>query len=336
MRAAEGIASNALKIWKSITVDYNIPPMDLRHLRYFIAVAEAGGVSRAATRLNISQPAVSRQIRDLETELGVALFDRRGGRLVLTAEGEDLLSRSRELARSAEAFRERAQALRGGEAGIIRVGIAPLTLESFLPPFLAQHQRRHPKIDVRLTEDSPGRLWARLERGELNLAISFPGHEGLGSRLLFPVCAVALMARDHRLARQNTLDVAKLADERLLLPSRQYLTRQWIDAACQRLHLRPTVAIESTVPHALIALARVGYGIAIVPSHIPFDRRGLRAIRLTQHKIALGAWAAIAWDAHRFQPPFIGQFVDELTQHARRGYPGSDLAGRNALKSMPE
>jgi DNA-binding transcriptional LysR family regulator len=310
--------------------------MDLRHLRYFIAVADAGGVSRAANRLNISQPAVSRQIRDLETELGISLFDRHGGRLVLTAEGEDLLSRSRELSRSAESLRERAHALRGGDVGIIRVGVAPLTLESLLPPFLAHHQRRHPKIDVRLTEDSPGRLWAQLERGELNLAISFPGREGLGSRLLFPVCAVGLMTPDHRLARQRTLDVAKLADERLLLPSRKYLTRQWFDAACQRNHLRPTVAIESMAPHALIALARVGYGIAIVPSHTPFDRRGLRAVRLTQENKALGAWAAIAWDSQRFQPPFINQFVDELEQYAHHAYPGKDLAGRSALKSTLE
>jgi DNA-binding transcriptional LysR family regulator len=69
--------------------------MELRHLRYFAAVADAGGVSRAGTRLNISQPALSRQVRDLETELGVSLFDRRGGRLVLTGEGEDLLTRAR-------------------------------------------------------------------------------------------------------------------------------------------------------------------------------------------------------------------------------------------------
>jgi DNA-binding transcriptional LysR family regulator len=228
--------------------------MDLRHLRYFVTIVDAGGVSRAAVRLNISQPALSRQIRDLETELGVSLFDRHGGRLVLTAEGEDLLSRSRDLLRGAESLRERAHALRGGDAGIIRVGVAPLTLESLLPPFLAYHQQRHPKIDVRLAEDSPSRLWARLERGELNLAISFPGHEGLGSRLLFPVCALGLMSRNHRLARQTALDVAELSEERLLLPSRQYLTRQWFDAACQRNHLRPIVAIESMAPHALIAL----------------------------------------------------------------------------------
>ena len=185
--------------------------MELRHLRYFAAVADAGGVSRAAARLNISQPALSRQIRALETELGMSLFDRRGGRLVLTGEGEDLLTRGRRLLMDADSFSERAGALRAGDAGIIRVGVAPLTLESLLPPFLIRHQRRHPGVDVRLAEDSPDRLWARVERGELSLAVSFPGHEGLGSRLLFPLCALGVTSRDHRLSRRATLEVSDLA-----------------------------------------------------------------------------------------------------------------------------
>lgn len=309
--------------------------MELRHLRYFVAVADAGGVSRAAARLNISQPALSRQIRDLETELGVALFDRRAGRLVLTGGGEDLLARGRELLRGAESFRERAHAFRRGDTGVIRVGVAPLTLESLLPPFLSQYRRRYPKIEVRLIEDSPSRLWARLERGELNLAISFPGHEGLGSRLLFPVFALGLMSASHRLARRPTVEVADLCGEPLLLPSRQYLTRQWFDDACQRDHLRPIVALESSAPHALIALARVGYGIAIVPSHTTFEPHGLGVTRLLQHGVALGVWAAITWDPHCFQPPFVEQFVEEVTRHARHTYPAKNFAGRKARKSEP-
>ncbi|MBI3825610.1 MAG: LysR family transcriptional regulator [Candidatus Rokubacteria bacterium] len=310
--------------------------MELRHLRYFVAVADAGGVSRAAARLNISQPALSRQIRDLETELGLSLFDRRGGRLVLTGEGEDLLARGRQLLTDADSFRERAGALRGGDAGILRVGVAPLTLESLLPPFLIRHQRRHPGIEVRLAEDSPSRLFARLERGELSLAVSFPGHEGLGSRLLFPLCALAVMSVDHRLGRRATLDVAEVAKERLLLLSRQFLTRQWFDTACQRAHLRPKVLLESTAPHALIALARVGYGIAIVPSHTEFDRRGLRTAPLVQRGKALGAWAAITWDPHRFQPPFVERFVDELAAYSRRSYPGRGLMRGRILTSIPK
>jgi DNA-binding transcriptional LysR family regulator len=306
--------------------------MELRHLRYFVAVSDAGGVSRAATRLNISQPALSRQIHDLEAELGVSLFERRAGRLVLTSEGEDLLARGRELLSDSEALRERARALRSGDEGVIRVGVAPLTLESLMPPFLAQYRRHHPKIEVRLAEADPGRLWAQLERGELNLAISFPGHEDLGSRLLFPVWALSVMPADHRLARRTTVDVKELAGERLLLPSRQYLTRQWVDTACRKSHLRPILALESTAPHALIALARVGYGIAIVPSHTLFERRGLRASRLTQHGKTLGAWAAIAWNPDRFQPPFVERFVEELARYSRQAYPGREFAGRKSLK----
>lgn len=309
--------------------------MELRHLRYFSAVADAGGVSRAAARLNISQPALSRQIRDLETELGVSLFDRRGGRLRLTGEGEDLLNRGRQLLTGAESFRERAGALRAGDAGIIRVGVAPLTLESLLPPFLVRHQRRHPRVEVRLAEDSPDRLWARVERGDLNLAVSFPGHEGLGSRLLFPLCALGVMSREHRLSRQTTLDVSDLSQERLLLLGRQFLTRQWFDRACQRAHLRPKVLLESAAPHALIALARVGYGIAIIPSHTQFDRHHVRAVPLAQRGAALGAWAAIAWDPHRFQPPFVERFVEELATYSRHFYPGKGLTRGRILASVP-
>lgn len=309
--------------------------MELRHLRYFVTVADAGGVSRAAARLNISQPALSRQIRDLETELGVSLFDRRGRRLVLTGEGEDLVARGRQLLTDADSFRERAGALRGGDAGILRVGVAPLTLESLLPPFLIRHQRRHPGVEVRLTEDSSGRLFARLERGELSVAVSFPGHEGLGSRLLFPLCALAVMSPDHGLGRRATLEVTEVAEERLLLLSRQFLTRQWFDTACQRAHLRPKVLLESTAPHALIALARVGYGIAVVPSHTQFDRRGLRAAPLVQRGTALGAWAAITWDPHRFQPPFVERFVEELAAYSRHSYPGRGLTRSRVLGSIP-
>ncbi len=309
--------------------------MELRHLRYFVAVVDAGGVSRGAGRLNISQPALSRQIRDLEAELGVALFERRAGRLVLTGEGEDLLDRGRNLLTRADSFRERAQALRGGDAGIIRVGVAPLTLESLLPPFLMRYQHRHPRVEVRLTEDSPNRLWVRLERGELSLAISFPGHEGLGSRLLFPLCVLGVMSPGHRLARRATLDVAELAEERLLLLSRQFLTRQWFDTACQRAHLRPRVALESTAPHALIALARVGYGLAMVPSHTELDRRRLRATPVVERGTVLGAWAAIAWDPHRFQPPFVERFVDELAEYSKHSYPGKGLVRGRILVSVP-
>jgi DNA-binding transcriptional LysR family regulator len=170
-----------------------------------------------------------------------------------------------------------------------------------------------------------------VERGELTFAVSFPGHEGLGSRLLFPVCALAVMSSDCQVVRAATVDVADVTRERLLMLRSNFLTRQWFDTACRHAHLRPNIALESAAPHALIALARVGYGVAIVPSHTPFDPRGLRTAALVQRGKALGAWAAIAWDPNRFQPPFVQRFVEELTTYSRRSHPNRGLVPAKIL-----
>jgi len=118
--------------------------MDLRHLRYFVGVAEAESFSRAATRLHVTQPALSRQIRDLEGELGVRLFERSSRQVRLTPEGEDLLRRSRDALVVVEALRDRAHSLGGGRVGILRVGGTPQILESVLSPFLSRYRRANP------------------------------------------------------------------------------------------------------------------------------------------------------------------------------------------------
>ena len=116
--------------------------MELGHLRTFVAIVDAGGVHRAAARLHLSQPAVSRQIHSLESELGVPLFDRIGRRVQLTSEGEDLLRRSRRLLADAHSIVERASALKNGDTGILRVGATPQVLESSLANFLKQSAAR--------------------------------------------------------------------------------------------------------------------------------------------------------------------------------------------------
>jgi hypothetical protein len=113
--------------------------MELRHLRYFMAVAEAGAFSRAAARPRITQPALWRQVHDLEAELGVRLFERAGRTIRLTSAGEGLLGRSRELLDRVEQLAEHAHAMRSGEAGTLRVGGSPQVIQSVLAPFLARY-----------------------------------------------------------------------------------------------------------------------------------------------------------------------------------------------------
>lgn len=294
--------------------------MDLRHLRYFVAVVEAGGVSRAAARLRITQPALSRQIRDLEAELGVELFDRVGRRVELTATGEDLVRRSRELLAAADELRERARALETGHAGILRIGVTTQTLESVLAAFLGRHRRAHPAIEIQLVEEGGLALLRRLERGEIHLALSIPG-EGLAHRPLFPARLLCAMAPSHPLARRTKLDVRLLAGEPLLLLRPEFGSRQWFDGACQVAQVRPRVLLESGSAHALLALARAGGGVAVIPSTVLYGG-GLRVAPLLESGRAVGRWVAINWDPRRFQPAYATTFVDELVERTRRVYPG--------------
>src|SRR5918996_3851907 len=154
--------------------------MELRHLRYFAAVAEAVSFSRAALRLRITQPALSRQIHDLERQLGVRLFDRIGRRIQLSAAGDDLLARCRRLLADADSIGERAQSLGRGETGILQIGATPQTLQSLLADFLTRYRRRRPAVEVRLTEDGGMRLLTLVERGELHVALgAMPTDPGL-------------------------------------------------------------------------------------------------------------------------------------------------------------
>src|SRR5262249_18330792 len=115
---------------------HRVLPMDLRHLRTFVTVAEQGTVSKASLRLRIAQPALPRQINELEEERGLRLFDRVRGRLMLTGEGEQLLGESRIVLGAAGSFSERAQRLRRAEFGILKVAVAPQTLEGVFSTFL--------------------------------------------------------------------------------------------------------------------------------------------------------------------------------------------------------
>ena len=300
--------------------------MNFRQLRTFVAIADAGGVHRAAVRLNLSQPAASRQIHALEDELGVRLFDRVGRRIELTSEGEDLLRRGRRLLAEAASFTERADALKKGETGLLRVGASPQVIENSLAYFLDRYRRRHPGIEVHLVEDGGANLPSRLEAGHVLFALIAVDDERFPSRLLYPVCSLAVLPQDHRLAHRRTLDVAELADEPLLLLRSGFASRDWFAAACSIAHIKPRVLLESGAPHTTIALAGAGYGIAVVPSTVQIPRQSVRAMPLVQRGAPIGRWLRIAWEADRSLAPYAERFVAELVSYSRRNYPGRDIS----------
>ena len=292
--------------------------VDLRQLRAFVAIVDAGGFGRAGGRLNVSQPALSRQILALEAALNVRLFDRIGRRVQLTSEGEDLLRRARQLLTDIESFSERARALTAGETGVLRVGATPQAMETLLADFLPRYRRKNPGVEVHLVEDGGVRLVTRLERGDVHLTLTAAGDARFHWRALLPLYVAAVLPASHPLGRGATLEITDLADVPLLLPRRDFASREWFEAACQVAHMRPRVLLESGAPSTLVALARSGYGVAIVPSNVRIPRNGVRVVPLVQRGTPVGRWLTVAWDPRRFLAPYAERFVDALVRHATR------------------
>jgi len=297
--------------------------MDVRHLRYFVSIADAGSFSKAATQLRVAQPALSRQIRDLERELGLRLFDRAERRVRLTPEGNDLLRRSRDALQVVETLRDRARSFESGTAGILRVGASPQVLQSVIAGFLPRYRRAHPGVEVELAEDGAVRVLDLVERGELQLAlVTLPIPPTLHARVLFPANILAVIPETNALARRRKIELAELATEPLLFLRPGFATRQIIDGAFQAARIEPRVVLESGSPHCLLTFAEIGHGIALVPSTLLLPRGRFRVAPIVQGQAALGFWLAVCWHARRGLPAYGEQFVTELVHSTRRNYPG--------------
>jgi DNA-binding transcriptional LysR family regulator len=136
------------------------------------------------------------------------------------------------------------------------------------------------------------------------------------------------MPQRHRLSSRAVLDVTELADEPLLRLNSSFASHAWFAAACQLAHVRPRVLLESGVPPTLIALARAGHGIAVVPSAARVQRVGVRVAVVAHRRVSIGRWAVAAWDAQRVLPRYAAQFVGELAAQCRRHYPGGEYVHR--------
>src|SRR5258707_636929 len=194
--------------------------MELRHLRYFLAVGEALNFTRAAAQLRVAQPALSRQVQDLEDEIGVDLLHRSPRGVTLTAEGKLFLEEERELLKRAEESVEKIRALARGEYGEVHVGYAPSPAVEILPPALAAFQKAVPRVTLTLHDLSSDELIDGLRNATLELAIMVEpiGEQiaGIEFELLrtYPLC-VALTAA-HPFARLKSITLEKLAAEPLV------------------------------------------------------------------------------------------------------------------------
>src|SRR6266542_3070059 len=243
--------------------------MELRHLRYFLTVGEALNFTKAAAQLRVAQPALSRQVQDLEDVIGVDLMKRSPRGVTLTAEGELFLDEVRELLRRADESVEKVRALARGEYGELHVGYAPAPTVEILPPALAAFQKAFPRVRVLLHDFSEQELIDGLRNGRLELALmprgAGPQSVGLEFETLrsYPICVA--VAPKHRFARLKTITLEMVAAEPMIGFNRKDYPEYYVglDRLFEPLGIKPRVVVECDSSSSLITEIETGRGVAI-------------------------------------------------------------------------
>ena len=282
--------------------------MDLRHLRYFQAVAEELSFSKAARRLRIAQPALSRAVQEVEAELGCQLMDRDRRSVRLTPAGAALLQETGLLLDRLEESLRRVRRAASGEDGELRLGYIGPPTRPFLGRLLLEYRRRFPRVTVILEERTPERVWEMVSKGRLSVGLTRPviAHEALGLKSLTlreeSLCAV--VPAHHRFAEKKTLAWSKLASEPIILLARREGagSHDTILAACQEAGFSPRIAHTPSLIGTILQYVEAGAGIGIVPeSVLPLDP-SLRLLPLTpRHTIPL----VMVWSKDGDDPPVI-------------------------------
>ena len=245
--------------------------MEMRHLRYFVAVALEQNVTRAAAKLHVSQPPLSRQIRDLEGELGVELFHRTGKSVRLTDAGRVFLEEARAVLRRAEEAVNTVRAVAAGERGELHVGYAPSLTVELLPRALRGFEAAAPGVRVVLHDLSTGELLAGLREHRLHVALMIhPGARqiaGLAFRELrrFRVCVAS--AAGHPLSAVRAPALRRIFQERLIAYTRTDYPEyhEWLAALAASCGTAQSIGEEHDSSTSLIAAVEAGRGVALVP-----------------------------------------------------------------------
>jgi DNA-binding transcriptional LysR family regulator len=300
--------------------------VEYRHIRFFIAVAEDLSFTRAATRLRVAQPHLSREIRRLEQALEVPLFARDRRRVTLTAGGSAFLERARcILAETAEAVRT-AQRANRGETGRLRVGFSSSAGFGLLPDAVRRFRLERPDIELVLTEFNSDEQPDLLRMSALDASLLYPPHrpeQGLDTETLIVDPLVAALPEGHRLAKQRQVALGALATEPWVFFRRAVASRLYdeILRACGKAGFTPRIVQEARKLSTIASLAASGLGVSLVPitlTRLRLPRMVCRPLAAPVPQVPL----AIMWRRHDPNPalaPFLAIIRSEARRFMRGG-----------------
>jgi LysR family transcriptional regulator, transcription activator of glutamate synthase operon len=295
--------------------------MELRQLRYLVALADEGGFTRAATKVLVAQPALSQQIAKLEAELGLPLVDRTTRRVRLTEAGERLVGHARRVLKQVDVAREDMADLAGLRTGRLAIG-ASQTVGGFdLSGRLAEFHRAHPAVDLAVREELSVSLAARLRADELDVAFVTvkdpPQVDGLELHVVWSEELVALLPPAHPLARRRRLQVSDLEGHDIVTFRRGATIRRRLDEAAEAAGFDLRVAFESNEVTRMRSLAGAGLAIAVLPrSDAELPGPEIATARLAdpgfRHTVCM------SWREGRHHSPAARAFIEIVLAQDRR------------------
>jgi len=245
--------------------------MELRHLRYFVAVAEELSFTRAAERLGIRQPPLSLQIQQLEKEIGTSLFYRHARRVELSGAGKLLLEETRDILERVERARTDVKRRARGETGKVWIGSAPSTqLDRSVLSIMREFKKKYPGLVIYSEELSSQALVARVQAGNIDAAFTWSPVSDLENLALVPIAdhnSFIMLPESHPLSRKSPVALAALAKEKFLLPARHGNAAMYdaIVAACRRAGFEPDLNNETPHVLAIFPIVAAGLGVSVVP-----------------------------------------------------------------------
>lgn len=288
--------------------------MELRHLRYFVMVAEELNVSRAAARLHVSQPAISRQLHDLEDELGVKLFERLKTGIRLSEAGEVFVAHARDVLRRAKAAEEAMRKMSGAKTAPLRVGYLATALPTFLSDTLRVFATRYPHVEVDLREMTPEEQIERLREGAIDVALVGNSCAELKDefevRIARRIPMAVVLPDNHALARRKSIDLAELSGDAFIgLAEKRFPGRnELICALCQRAGFTPEFRAKGSTLSSVLGLVGSAKGVTLMPADAAaLPHPGAKFVVMKKPQAHVD-WAVVATRLDGM----IGKFVEEL------------------------
>lgn len=301
-----------------------LPPVDLRRLAYFVAVAREGSYLEAARQLHLSQPALWRQVKALEKDLGLALFERVGPRVVLSAAGSVVLAEARRIMAATEQLSLVASDLRDGRQGLVRLGCFPAHVGFILARALGRFLAECPTIRLELAglaDDRRARLAQRLYEelrlGSLDLAMAPGPRPEFDGFLVYHAPVVAMFPAGHELRGAQTVGLADLGDARLLTAPPGYFSRVELERAALKAGVSLSVFAESSNPASLLALGAHGVGIPVVAQDHLAPEESYRGASILAQDGPIGTEVWLHWRRDQLAPA-ARRLVDVVRDEAAR------------------